>query len=80
MRCMARKKTKTDDKKPNRTHTAGIQFFTTPELVEALDEYVNSKPADDRPTKRGILETALMDYLTKRGAWPKKGKTPPDPK
>jgi hypothetical protein len=67
---MAKNKKPADPKKPNRTNSVGIQFFTSEAVAAALERFITSRPEDEQPKKRAVLEVALKEYLTKRGFWP----------
>lgn len=59
--------------KPNRTDDVGIQFYTSRRVANALQSFLDSLPADRRPKRKAVLETALIKYLQENGHWP-----PPD--
>ncbi len=50
-----------------------IQFFTNGVLIQAIQNYLDSRRDDEPPSKRVFLETAIREALEKRGFWP-----PPD--
>jgi hypothetical protein len=58
--------------KPNRTDDVSIQFFADRETAQALTDYLAALPADQRPKRKGVLITALRNYLKEKGAWPPK--------
>ncbi len=67
------KSTKTSEPaKQNRTKKRGIQFYTSDELADAFEAFINSFPEDRRPKKGPVLETALKEYLQREGHWPLK--------
>lgn len=75
MRCMtAPKKKKADKVEAGRSDKRSIQFFTNDRLADAFEAYLASKEDDDPPSKKKAMETALKEYLAKRGFWP----PPPD--
>lgn len=70
-----KKKVTTSVKKPNRTDEVSVQFYADRETVEALNAYLESLSTlapDQRSSKKGILLTALRNYLQSKGAWPPK--------
>jgi len=58
--------------KPIRTKSVGVQFYTDPETVEALDAYLVSRPPHERPTKRAVIEAGVHGFLQSKGFWPRK--------
>lgn len=64
---------KKDQSESSRTDDVGIQFYTNRRVAAALLAFLQSLPADRRPKKKAVLETALTEYLQRNGFWP-----PPD--
>ncbi len=65
-------------KKPNRTDEVSVQFYADRDTVAALNAYLKSLSTlapDQRSSKKGILVTALRNYLQSKGAWPPKDDT-----
>ena len=56
--------------KKKRTAGRGVQFYTDDHTADALEAYIESRPPDERPTKRSVLEVALRAYLQGKGFWP----------
>lgn len=50
--------------------TRGVQFYTDDELADAFDQFLASLSANERPTKRAVIETAVREYLRLKGYWP----------
>ncbi len=75
MRCMSKKKT--SKVKPARAGDTAVSLFVTEEIVQALNEHIQRQAMDARPTRRSVWETAMIEYLTKRGSWPRKGDAKP---
>lgn len=53
-----------------RANDVGVQFYTSREVVDAIDAYLASLPPDKRPTKRGFIEGSVLTALRAAGAWP----------
>lgn len=53
-----------------RTKFVGVQFYTDPETVAALQSYLASLPPHERPTKRAVIEAGLHGFLRSKGFWP----------
>lgn len=64
---------KPDKSKPQRAKPIGVQFYTDPDTVAALDAYLASLPPHERPTKRAIIEAGVHAFLASKGFWPYKG-------
>lgn len=73
MTCMTPPKKKTG-KAPGRSEKRSFQFYASARLAGAFEAYLASKEDDDPPTIKSAMETAMKEYLAKRGFWP----PPPD--
>lgn len=72
---MAKKKPPGGDKpKPDRSKPLGVQFYTDQDTVDAINAYLASLPAHERPTKRAIIEAGVHQFLAQKGFWPFKRK------
>lgn len=77
MQCMSKKKPKPAKDKPARVGDTAVSLFVADEIVQALTEHIQKQARDAKPTKRSVWETAMIEYLTKRGSWPLESKTTP---
>ena len=68
---MSKKKPQPKKDKPARIGDAAVSLFVAEEIVMAMNEHIQRQPRDARPTKRSVWETAMIEYLEKRGSWPR---------